>query len=48
MKLIRSTKCSLKFSTKKKMDELLVILNEYSKVVNIFINYFWLNPDVII
>lgn len=45
MKLIRSTKCSLKFSTKKKMDELLIILEEYSKVVNIFINYFWLNPD---
>lgn len=45
MKLIRSTKCSLKFSTKKKMDELSIILEEYSKVVNIFINYFWLNPD---
>jgi len=27
------------------MDELSIILNEYSKVVNIFINYFWLNPD---
>jgi IS605 OrfB family transposase len=27
------------------MDELLIILDEYSKVVNIFINYFWLNPD---
>lgn len=45
MKLIRSTKCSLKFSTQKKMDELSIILEEYSKVVNIFINYFGLNPD---
>jgi IS605 OrfB family transposase len=45
MKLIRSTKCSLKFSTKKKVLELTTILNEYGKVVNIFIQYFWLNPD---
>ena len=45
MKLIRSTKCSLKFTTQKKKDELQIILNEYSKVVNIFINYFWLNSD---
>jgi IS605 OrfB family transposase len=45
MKLIRSTKCSLKFSTKKKMNDLLIILREYSKVVNIFIDYFWLNTD---
>lgn len=45
MKLIRSTKCSLKFSTKKKMLELTTILNEYGKVVNIFIQYFWNNPD---
>ena len=45
MKLIRSTKCSLKFSTKKKMDDLTIILAEYAVVVNTFINYFWLNPD---
>ena len=45
MKLIRSTKCSLKFSTKRKMEELTTILNEYGKVVNIFINYFWLNTE---
>ena len=45
MKLIRSTKCSLKFCTAKKQNELLIILSEYSKVVNIFIDYFWLNPD---
>ena len=45
MKLIRSTKCSLKFATTKKQNELSVILSEYSKVVNIFINYFWLNTE---
>lgn len=45
MKLIRSTKCSLKFSTKKKTEDLTTILTEYGKVVNIFINYFWNNPD---
>ena len=45
MKLIRSTKCSLKFETVKKKNELSVILSEYSKVVNIFIDYFWLNPE---
>jgi IS605 OrfB family transposase len=45
MKLIRSTKCSLKFATAKKQNELSVILSEYSKVVNIFIDYLWLNTD---
>jgi len=45
MKLIRSTKCSLKFATAKKKNDLLTILSEYSKVVNIFIDYFWLNSD---
>ena len=44
MKLIRSTKCSLKFTTQKKKDELQIILREYAKVVNTFIDYFWLNP----
>ena len=45
MKLIRSTKCSLKFATAKKQNDLLIILSEYSKVVNIFIDYFWLNSE---
>lgn len=45
MKLIRSTKCSLKFATAKKRNDLLTILSEYSKVVNIFIQYFWLNSE---
>ena len=38
MKLIRSTKCSLKFTTKSKIEELQTILTEYGKVCNIFIN----------
>jgi len=45
MKVIRSTKCSLKFSSDKKKNELSIILAEYSKVVNLFINYFWLNSN---
>ena len=43
MKLIRSSKCSLKFATKYKLDELKIILTEYGKVCNIFIKYFWDN-----
>jgi IS605 OrfB family transposase len=45
MKIIRSTKCSLKFTTVKKKNNLLTILNEYSKVVNVFLDYFWSNPE---
>jgi len=41
MKINRSTKCSIKFATNKKKNELQTILNEYGKVVNIFIDYFW-------
>ena len=43
MKLIRSTKCSLKFATKHKTAELQSILAEYGKVCNIFIDHFWKN-----
>jgi IS605 OrfB family transposase len=35
----------LKFATTKKRNDLLIILGEYSKVVNIFIDYFWLNSE---
>lgn len=45
MKLIRSTKCSLKFSTNKKKSELNIILTEYGKVVNTFIQHFWQDLD---
>ena len=41
MKIIRSSKCSVKFATHKKKTELHTILQEYGKIVNIFINYFW-------
>lgn len=41
MKIIRSAKCSLKFSTDKKKNQLGIILAEYGKVVNIFIEAFW-------
>jgi len=44
MKIIRSTKCSVKFATKKKKQELQVILKEYGRVVNCFIDYLWTNP----
>jgi IS605 OrfB family transposase len=43
MKIIRSSKCSVKFATNKKKIELQTILKEYGKVVNIFIDYFWDN-----
>jgi IS605 OrfB family transposase len=41
MKIIRSTKCSLKFATEAKRKEIELILTEYGKVVNFFINAFW-------
>jgi hypothetical protein len=41
MKIIRSTKCSTKFATNKKKQELQSVLQEYGKVVNVFIDYFW-------
>ena len=44
MKVIRSTKCSVKFSTNKKQQELQTILKEYGKVVNTFVDHFWTNP----
>jgi len=46
MKIIRSTKCSLKEITKSKENQLEYILNEYGKVVNIFIDYFWKNGQI--
>ena len=41
MKIQRSTKCSLKFSTEKKRTQLREILSEFGKVVNFFIQHFW-------
>jgi len=42
MKIIRSSICSLKFSNQGKLIKLRGILTEYGKVVNFFINEFWL------
>lgn len=44
MKITRSTKCSLKFLTASKRQELNTVLFEYGKVVNHFINLFWDKP----
>lgn len=44
MRFQRSTKCSTKFATAKKREELRCVLREYGKVVNIFIDYFWNKP----
>ncbi len=41
MKIIRSSKCSVKFATIKKKQQLQTILQEYGRVVNVFIDYFW-------
>ena len=44
MKVIRATKCSLKFITETKRQKLKEVLAEYSKVVNFFIDRFWDHP----
>ena len=44
MKITRSTKCSLKFMTDVKRHELDVVLVEYGKVVNHFVDLFWNKP----
>ncbi len=41
MKVVRSTKCSLGFSTRAKRLELREVLSEYGRVVNVFIGRFW-------
>jgi hypothetical protein len=43
MKIIRSTKCSLRFITQKKREMLKNILKEYGRVVNVFIDRWWLS-----
>ena len=47
MKIIRSTKCSLKFATENKLNQLDGVLSEYGRVVNTFIDYFWNNDSKI-
>jgi len=41
MKFIRSSRCSLKFATAHKRQELKTVLSEYGRVCNIFIDHFW-------
>lgn len=41
MKITRSSKTTLKFTTDHKKEQLGVIMDEYSRVVNIFIDDFW-------
>ncbi len=41
MKIIRSTKCSLKFANPAKLNKLGDVLEEYGRVVNLFIGKFW-------
>lgn len=47
MKILRSSKCSLKFSTENKLSQLKTVLSEYGRVVNIFIDYFWISEVLI-
>jgi len=44
MNILRSTKCSTKFATQKKKDELQSVLQEYGRVVNTFVDHFWTKP----
>lgn len=44
MKVVRSSKCSLKFAHPAKLKVLDAILAEYAKVVNFFIGKFWPTP----
>ncbi len=44
MKIIRSSKCSIKYATTSKQKQVRNILNEHKNVVNYFINLFWDNP----
>jgi IS605 OrfB family transposase len=46
VKIIRSTKCSLKFCTARKREELQKVISEYGRVVNVFIDHFWANGTV--
>jgi len=43
MKIIRSTKCSLRFATEHKKKQWRLFLVEYVRVVNLYIDQFWFN-----
>ena len=42
-KIIRSSKLSLKFSNKSKLEELNSFINEYKRVANLYLDYIWDN-----
>jgi predicted transposase len=44
MGIIRSSKLTIRYSTKQKRKALLAILFEYSRLVNRFIDVWWSNP----
>jgi len=46
MKIIRSSKCSLEFTTASKRQELRRVLIEYGRLCNVFIGLFWENCPV--
>jgi len=46
LKIVRSTKCSLKFTTDQKRIQLRGVLSEYGHVVNIFIEHFWNTGEI--
>ncbi|OQX28356.1 MAG: hypothetical protein BWK80_00490 [Desulfobacteraceae bacterium IS3] len=47
MKITRSSKTSVRFATKKKQEILNEILDEYGRIVNFFIDYFWEHSEII-
>lgn len=46
MKIIRSAKCSLKYANKNKLEKLAEVMEEYSRVINLFIDNFWSDTPV--
>jgi hypothetical protein len=45
MKIKRSSKATIKFAIAKKLAILDEILDEYGRVANLFIDYFWEHPE---
>ena len=41
MKITRSTKCSLRFATSHKKEQIRLFLVEYVRVVNLYVDIFW-------
>ena len=45
MKIVRSSKCTTKWMTAEKRSTLRRVLEEYGRIVNIFIDHFWELPS---